>query len=152
MTGTSFGNLRTFESICGPDVMRSVVLVTTMWDEVKEEAGVQREAELMKTFWKGMADNGCRTERFYHTSESAWNIVGQVMQGGSCKTLQLQEEMGNSGKSLSETAAHEVIHEGRKWLVDLEALFKTIFRCVVCFIYTWSVPKLNTQYEGGSEP
>ena len=129
MSGTSLMNLSMFESLCGQDAMTSVILVTTMWNEIKEETGVRREAELKATFWKDMLRNGCKTKRFNHTFDSAWDIVSNVMQNNPCRTLQLQEEMGNGGTSFSETTAHRVIEESRlRWFVDLEIAFKNIFR------------------------
>jgi hypothetical protein len=49
-----------------------------MWSDVREETGVRREDELKEHFWNEMLANGCRTERFEDTYESAWRIIGSL--------------------------------------------------------------------------
>jgi hypothetical protein len=49
-----------------------------MWDEVDEATGAQREHDLKETFLKGIFPDGCRTERFHTTYESAWHIIGSL--------------------------------------------------------------------------
>jgi hypothetical protein len=88
-----------------------------MWDDIKEDVGAQREAELKDIFSKEVMDVPCKMERFKDTSESAWDIVNKAMGDGRGNTLLLQEEMAD-GKSLGETAA---FNGGLpKWLVDLK--------------------------------
>jgi len=58
--------------------MPKVVLVTSMWDEAKQDVGERREEELKTTFWKEMLDAGCRTARFENTPGSAWKAIGDV--------------------------------------------------------------------------
>lgn len=74
----SLKSLLTFPSICGLDSMPTVVLVTTMWDGIREETGGRRETELKETFWRDMIADGCKTERFYRTYESAWDILNNL--------------------------------------------------------------------------
>jgi hypothetical protein len=86
MTKTNLKNLRIFASLCGQEVMPKVVLVTTMWGTFtpeQQKRGEARERELKSTFWKDMVDDGCRTERFKNTYESAWYIIGSL--GGDCE-------------------------------------------------------------------
>ena len=98
-------NFKTFAALCGQKAMQNVTLVTTMWGEVKEEAGIRREEELIGKFWKEMLENGCRSGRFKDTHESAWNIVGSMTQDDLGATLLIQEEVAGVGKSLEETCA-----------------------------------------------
>ncbi|KXN84731.1 hypothetical protein AN958_12158 [Leucoagaricus sp. SymC.cos] len=58
MAGTPLRNLDLFEKICGPKWFGRVVLVTTMWDEVDEVTGVDREKQLKAEFWEGMLRRG----------------------------------------------------------------------------------------------
>jgi len=95
--------------------MPGVILVTTMWDDVKEDVGVHREAELKDIFSRKVMDIPCRMERFRNTSESVWEIVNKAMGNGQVNTLLLQEEI--DGKSLGETTAF--IKGLPKWLADL---------------------------------
>jgi hypothetical protein len=82
--------------------MPNVVIVTTMWSKVTEEEGTMREEVLKREVWKDMLGDGCKTHRFKDTYESAWHIVGSVMQNNSSTTLRIHE-MGNVGQSFKES-------------------------------------------------
>jgi hypothetical protein len=79
MTGALLENLQIFANFCGQKAMPNVVIATTMWDKVDEEEGNEREDELKRDFWTGMVADGCRTERFENTYDSAWRIIGSVV-------------------------------------------------------------------------
>jgi hypothetical protein len=98
-------NLRIFAKLCGQKAMPNVVLVTTMWDKVDKEEGKQREEELMNEFWKDIVADGSRTARFERTFESAWDIVGSILDKNSGTVLLAQEEMGSVGKPFHKTKA-----------------------------------------------
>jgi hypothetical protein len=78
MTGSLMQNLQIFTAFCGQKAMPNVVIVTTMWSDIKEEDGVRREAQLKGGYWQEMVVNGCKTERFENTYESAWSIINSV--------------------------------------------------------------------------
>jgi hypothetical protein len=78
MGGLELKNLQEFEKSCGQQRISNVIIATTMWSNVRKETGVRREEELKTSFWKGMVANGCRTERFEETYESAWFIIGSL--------------------------------------------------------------------------
>lgn len=69
-------NLEIFSQLCGHRTTGKVVIVTTMWSEIREETGARREQELKADFWKLLCDEGCRTERFQDTRNSAWQVLG----------------------------------------------------------------------------
>ena len=71
MTGTLLKNLQIFTSLCGQKAMPNVVIATTMWGKVEKREGEEREEELKSDFWRDMLANGCRTERFENSYESA---------------------------------------------------------------------------------
>ena len=72
-------NIKRFANFCGQDGMKNIILVTTMWGELKDPAiGELREKELKESFWKEMLAHGCRTARFEDTCGSAWRIVGSL--------------------------------------------------------------------------
>jgi len=110
MTGASLKNLRMFDSLCGQDALPSVILVTTMWDEIREEAGVRREKELIDTFWKDMADSGCKTARFNHAYDSAWKIVDSLLPKDQ-EPLQLSKDIVDDKLRLKETKAGVTLHD-----------------------------------------
>jgi hypothetical protein len=116
-----------FKELCGKDSFKSVILATTMWDDIDELTGSQRENELMNNYWKSMIKLGSRLVRFHNTKESAWDIIGQFT--GIRQPLQLQVEMIEEGKPSSETAAGSVIvlhHWLKAPIVRIRQLIKNI--------------------------
>lgn len=77
MGGSPLKHLKMFQNLCGTEALKNVVLVTTMWDEVGEEEGSNRENELTARYWNAMIDLGCHTSRFYNNTKSASDIVSQ---------------------------------------------------------------------------
>jgi hypothetical protein len=105
LSGTVMKNLDIFISLCGQKAMPYVILATTMWGElVDKNAGVQREEQLKAMFWKGMLADGCRTERFDKTYESAWHIVGSLESNDYAPVL-LSREIVDIRLRLNETQA-----------------------------------------------
>jgi len=94
--------------------MPNVVIATTMWSEVKEKIGERREAELKRNYWKGMMADGCRTERFENTYESAWRIIGNMSQTGV--NVLIQKEMESGDQTVDKTSAGR--HVNRRHLLQ----------------------------------
>ena len=92
-----------FQNLCGAEALKNVVLVTTMWDNVRDGQGNDRENELTTRFWKTMIELGCRTSRFFNNRESALDIVSQF-QDARCTVL-LQRELVDLHLQLAETSA-----------------------------------------------
>jgi hypothetical protein len=82
-----------FQTLCGTAALTNLILVTTMWDTVKEEMGLKREKELCSGMWKSMLELGCRTARFANTFDSAWRIVKLLADNPRRIPLALQVEM-----------------------------------------------------------
>ncbi|KAG8870594.1 Translocase of chloroplast [Serendipita sp. 405] len=64
--------------LCGQKAVANVMLVTTMWGEANEEAGVRWGNTLEKEFWKDTINGGCGSRRFDNTQESAWRILAEL--------------------------------------------------------------------------
>lgn len=108
--------------------MPNVVIATTMWGEVEENVGEQREQELKRYFWNQMVADGCTTERFGNTFESAWGIIN-IMQNNTATTLQIHTEMGVAGKLLHNTAAGiQTNNETTKVSTSLMSKFRNLLR------------------------
>jgi hypothetical protein len=109
--------LETFKGICGNEAFKNVVLVTTMWDVVTTEEGATREEELRGKYWKHMLALGSRTERFFklNTKASAWDIISGFGPE-TRRLLQLQDELVNKRKPLSETTAGRPLFA---WLIGV---------------------------------
>jgi hypothetical protein len=119
MTGTPLKNLRMFQELCGRDALRNIILATTMWVDVEEQVGLQRQKELEKNYWKGMISQGSKAFRFLNTPESAWAILDHFLRPAhERQAVQLQEEMVDLGRQLSGTKA------GKKLYGELEVVVK----------------------------
>jgi hypothetical protein len=98
-----------FRHLCGAAALRNVILTTTFWDQVSDEVGSRREAQLISEFWAPMTQHGSRVARFYpSTYESAWDLINQFDTSTTLNprpALQLQTEMVDEGKKLQETSA-----------------------------------------------
>jgi hypothetical protein len=111
MTGSAKKNLFMFKKLCGPDALKHVVLVTTMWELVNERTGKERQLELETTeeFWGYMLRKGSRIEQHMNTPDSARRIVQLFMakksRPSSPVLLAIQDEMVNNNKDLDETEA-----------------------------------------------
>lgn len=116
MAGTPLRNLHMFERLCGVDALQNVMLVTTMWEDIQDKAiGIAHEEELKTKYWNSMLNVGSRILRFEYTRQSAWTIVDQFT-GIRGIPLQLQVELVDEGKSLSQTAAGSALYH---WLESI---------------------------------
>ncbi|EJD50953.1 hypothetical protein AURDEDRAFT_99786 [Auricularia subglabra TFB-10046 SS5] len=128
--GVSESNLHMFQSLCGENAMRSVVLCTSMWDRVRwsakeERDAVAREQGLKDGVWAGMLAKGATVGRFDNTEESAAALVRLLLPRGSVEP-ELQTELA-AGTALPETASGMLLHNNlkaleRKHLWKLEGL------------------------------
>ncbi|KAJ4997042.1 P-loop containing nucleoside triphosphate hydrolase protein [Colletotrichum sp. SAR 10_66] len=110
MGGSARKNLFMFKKLCGPEALKHVVLVTTMWELVDEKTGLERQAELETTedFWGYMLAKGSRIEKHMNTAHSAHHNISRFMSQSRPTTpvlLAIQDEMVNKNKNLDETEA-----------------------------------------------
>ena len=110
-----------FRNLCGETSLRNVVIVTTMWDEITQLTGEERERELANkdVFFKPALDKGARLARHMDTLESAQAIIRSIIDNQSIIpiTLQIQEELSR-GLSISETQAGREL--GRELFEQME--------------------------------
>lgn len=121
LAGSGMKNLRVFRKLCGPDALKKVILVTTMWEQVSESVGAEREKELRTTqeFWGSMMKKGSRIERYWNNKESAVTLVSLLIQASQSADvvqtpLQIQNEMVNGATELNATEAAREIMEPLK--------------------------------------
>jgi hypothetical protein len=115
MTGSMLRNLELFASLCGQKAMPNVVIATTMWGKVEKEEGEQREAELKSEFWAKMQADGCKTERFENTYDSAWHIIGRPAEKDGVRVL-------DNGQLLADIYVNEAASKHR----ELEVFSSTL--------------------------
>ncbi|KAF9533600.1 hypothetical protein CPB83DRAFT_757544 [Crepidotus variabilis] len=118
MAGTPLKNLRLFEKICG-EGFDNVIMTTTMWDEVEDEEGDQREKELADIYWKTLIKRGSQVRRFYHTQESAFQVIASILKDANdADNKRIQQELENLGNVL---LLQKEVMVGGKELSDTEA-------------------------------
>jgi len=99
-----------FRELCGDKTLKNVVLVTNMWGEVSQDVGEARERELATSFFKPVLDKGAQLVRHHNTTESAHGIIRRIMENQPM-VLQIQCELVDEGKTITNTAAGEVINK-----------------------------------------
>ncbi|PPQ95244.1 hypothetical protein CVT26_014935 [Gymnopilus dilepis] len=111
MGGISTRNFKMFRQLCGESTLKNVVILTNMWGEVDKKVGEAREHELatQDMFFKPVLDKGGRLMRHDNTRESANNILRQIFKNHPL-TLQIQTELIDQKKDISETAAGEELN------------------------------------------
>lgn len=107
MQGGAWRNLLLFRELCGRHALKKVVLVTTMWDQISLEEGKTREQELLQKpeYWGTMIERGSMAYRHLHTQESAMTIVHRLAQHKEPVATNLQRELVDHGRQLSDTSA-----------------------------------------------
>ena len=119
MAGTPLKNLRMFEQLCGKNAFHNVILTTTMWDEVDERTGEERERELKTNYWRTMLERRSTTSRFLRTRESAFNLIDPLIEAANKKiSVLLQDELVDMRKSLPATAAGQELFSAMGQLVS----------------------------------
>ena len=123
MYGSSVRNLKMFRDLCGEKPLENVLLATTGWG-VAEKAGQMSQAvdkvdELRRDpdFWKPMIRRGATMARFEDSRDSALQMIMSLV-GKNPTVLQIQEELVDEGKNLSETAAGNTVNEELKRLQE----------------------------------
>lgn len=103
MSGALCKNLLLFNKLCGDDAVKNVILATTKWAEVVKTVGEQRERELSEQHWKHMLDHEAKITRFTNTSESAWDIVNDILHRNQAEAVLIQKELVDLRKHIPET-------------------------------------------------
>jgi chromosome segregation ATPase len=109
-SGIAGRNFRIFRELCGDDTLQNVVLVTNMWAQVTQDVGEAREKELATNFFKPVLVKGARLTRHYDTAQSAHDIIRSIMKNIPIP-LQIQRELVDEGKDITNTAAGEAINQ-----------------------------------------
>jgi len=105
MAGTPLKNIQVFEKLC-EESFDKLVLTTTLWSEVDEEEGGEREQELKEGYWKSMIERGSPVKRFLFTRESAFEILTPIFDGVYTRSaLLLQRETKDLSLHLKGTTA-----------------------------------------------
>ena len=119
MAGTPLKNLRMLEQLCGRNAFQNVILTTTMWDEVDEKTGEDRERELQTNYWRSMLERNSTTGRFLRTRESAFKLIDPLIEAANKKfSVLLRDELVDIHKSFPATAAGQELFSRMGQLVS----------------------------------
>lgn len=111
MAGTALKSSHVFQKLWGNAGSPQVVLTTTMWDEVDEQIGEERLAELQSTHWREMITQGSRTIRYRNTSESAMQVLQEAIVMSTEQRYDiLQREVQNLKQKLPEIRTGHELH------------------------------------------
>lgn len=129
MAGSPLKNLRMFGKLCGDTAAFRVILVSTMWEKVKQEVGEARQKQLEGMFWKDLIEKGSNVDRLERSDTGeAWRIVEKmiVMDQEREKVL-LQEEIVDLKLHLNETEAGKTLYTSlQKLLADQKETLKSL--------------------------
>ncbi|KAF5240336.1 hypothetical protein FANTH_9596 [Fusarium anthophilum] len=106
VTDASLQHIQILRKLVGDNAMTNVILVTTMWNILRPEdhrRAVQREQELVTSFWSSMIDNGSIVAQFKGTPRSAYPLIHQLADQQSV-VLDIQKEIVDENRSILETA------------------------------------------------
>ena len=109
MQGSTFRYFQIFQRLCGEHAFGNVILLTTMWDQLQDEAvGYRRDQELRKDYWDMMEEKGSHIAMFDGSHEMAESIVLRLL-GKPNVTLDIQRELVDGNKPLEDTSAGRLI-------------------------------------------
>ncbi|PUU74169.1 hypothetical protein B9Z19DRAFT_474156 [Tuber borchii] len=121
MGGSAMRNLRTFQSLCGQEVLENVLLTTTQWSNVDLEEGQAREDNLRdEGLWGGLIRKGATLQKFHGTRDSGFELIHKLM-WNTKKPLDIQDQIVEQRMTLLETDAGKSVNEE---LIALEKKFK----------------------------
>ncbi|EKM49287.1 uncharacterized protein PHACADRAFT_107075, partial [Phanerochaete carnosa HHB-10118-sp] len=106
MGGIGRKNLRLFRKLCGDETLKSVVIITNMWGDIKPSIGAAREREMTNSnlFFKLAFEKGAHMMQHDNTVESAHRIICKII-GFSSAPLRIQQNMVDERKLLTKTGA-----------------------------------------------
>jgi len=88
--GSPLHNLGIFKELLGKASLNNIVLTTTMWDNIDEDAGSALEGQLKAGYWQSMTLRGARMGRFLGTRQSAFQLLRPfVDQANALRGVQL---------------------------------------------------------------
>ncbi|KAM0340585.1 hypothetical protein ACHAPU_010422 [Fusarium lateritium] len=107
-------NVMMFKRMCGLKLYPRVALVTTRWEEFKDEQnGIRQENELMSRWewWGSMYKYGSKVMPHKNNRESALKIVDTLLQIEGCQPLLIQRELVDEQMDLVKTAAGKEVNK-----------------------------------------
>jgi len=107
ITGSDETYLSLLESLVGEAAMSNLILVTTMWNKMRDEdkgEGMQREQDLIDNYWEPLIAKGAYVAQFDGTRKSALSFVSHLS-GKQGVVLKIQKEVWDEERAIIGTSA-----------------------------------------------
>jgi len=111
MQGSSIRCLRLLKKLCGPDYYGNIVLVTTMWDNIAQKEGENRENNLRNVdeYWGELLRQGATFQRhFPRGNASALKVITHLLEKTPA-VLNFQRELFKAHGVIADTSAGQVL-------------------------------------------
>nr|POE77907.1 hypothetical protein CFP56_09550 [Quercus suber] len=109
MQGSALRNFELFQKICGESALGNVILLTTMWDKLKDRVeGLDRDQQLRTDFWNLMAAKGSYITSFDGSKEMAEGLVITLLTKEEV-VLDIQKELKDEKLPLLATSAGRLL-------------------------------------------
>jgi hypothetical protein len=117
------------KKLCGEDCYQHVVILTTMWDNLDDEAqGTVRAKQLFTNpdFFGDMVDNGAKRWRFRKTKENAQTLISNLLNDDETIVLDIQRQLAE-GRRLEETTVgafiyQDLLNQRKRYVEELREL------------------------------
>ncbi|KAF9043971.1 P-loop containing nucleoside triphosphate hydrolase protein [Panaeolus papilionaceus] len=128
MGQTAIHHLDVFRNLCGNSSLSNVILVTSMWDELRGDTGEEREKQLKTVYWSNLISNGARTARHDRSLGSCYNILDLIRSSRKERpTLLIQHEMVDKGLPFDSTSVAATLKKRLQELVKaLASLIRSL--------------------------
>ncbi len=134
MGGSLVKYLNVFHKLCGQPSLDRVVLVSTMWHEVRSnearEKAEARHKELKTRFWEPLIKAGSRCDCLESASrQEAWRIIDELIECSLAKRsdVRLQREIVREEKPLARTeAGQELVPAAQKKISELAESYERL--------------------------
>jgi hypothetical protein len=109
MSGSAQRYFELFMRMCGEQNLENVVLLTTMWGDLKDLGkGMERERELRRDFWSTMEKRGATIRQFDGSRSMAEAFACRLMRKQNI-VLDIQQELVEQRKRLDQTRAGQLM-------------------------------------------
>lgn len=109
MQGTAQRYFEIFQRLVGDQNLGNVVLLTTMWNQLKDEGvGLQRDQQLREEFWNVMEQKGSHIRSYKGSKQQAEAIICRLMRKEAV-VLDIQRELVDERMSIEQTTAGKLV-------------------------------------------
>ncbi|CAE6519027.1 unnamed protein product [Rhizoctonia solani] len=107
ISGIARRTFKLFLQLCGKESLPNVLIVTNMWSHSLTQPQINREAELCTypDFFQSAIEQGATMARRFQKSHRSAEMIIRVLASKAPIVMQIQQELVDQGKSLSDTAA-----------------------------------------------